>query len=173
MSAIDLMLLGQLIKDSKSAYEIMKELESANIREWVKIGSPTIYQNLIKLHKKGYLDAKTAKTGEMPEKTIYTINDKGLNLFHELMQKYSQEVNNVYFDFCAFIANLDKIDRKKGLQMIVNLQEQFNDRKIHLNEEASKRSYLPFHALSLINLYEKLFSLLCDWAEDLRNEYQK
>jgi DNA-binding PadR family transcriptional regulator len=173
MSAIDLMLLGHLFKESKNAYEIKKVLELSNIKEWVKIGDPTIYQNLVKLHKKGYLDAKITKDSEMPEKTVYTINKMGKDLFHDLMHKYSREVHNIYFDFSAFIVNLDKVDRKTGLRMISDLQKQFYDRKLHLKEESQKRNHLPFRALSLINLYEKLFSLLYEWIEDFRNEYQK
>jgi len=173
MSAIDLMLLGHLFKESKSAYEIKKILDSSNIREWIKIGSPTIFQNLVKLHQKGYLDARITKKGEMPEKTVYTLNKKGKELFHDLMQKYSREVNNIYFDFSAFIVNLDKIDRKAGLRLIADLQKQFKDRKEHLKDEAQKRNHLPFRAISLINLYEKLFSLLYEWIDDFRNEYQK
>jgi DNA-binding PadR family transcriptional regulator len=48
MSAIDLVILGHLINNPQSAYDMKKELESKNIKNWVKIGIPTIYQNLIK-----------------------------------------------------------------------------------------------------------------------------
>lgn len=35
----------------------------------------------------------------MPEKTVYYINEKGHNYFHELMEKYSTNFSNIYFDF--------------------------------------------------------------------------
>jgi DNA-binding PadR family transcriptional regulator len=174
MSAIDLVILGHLINSPKSAYEMKKELESKNLKNWVKIGIPTIYQNLIKLYQKGFLDAKIVKESEMPEKTIYTINENGLNHFQSLMEQYSGEINHIYFDFCSFVENLDKVDRDTGLSMLNNLQEQFNKKRIRLEQEIQlKKSHLPSHALAIIKLYQGLFTFLSDWAAELREEYSK
>jgi Predicted transcriptional regulators len=173
MSAIDLIILGRLIDGPKSAYEMKKELEAQNIRNWVKIGIPTVYQNLIKLHQKGYLDAKTIKEGEMPEKTIYTINMDGLTHFQQLMKKYSSEIDHIYFEFCSFVDNLDKVDHNTGMAMLASLQEQFDIRKLHLEKETVKKSYLPVHSLAIIKLYQGLFTFLSDWARELSEEYSK
>jgi DNA-binding PadR family transcriptional regulator len=173
MSAIDLVILGRLMEGPKSAYEMKKELEAQNIRNWVKIGIPTIYQNLIKLHKKGLLGAKTIKEGEMPEKTIYTINESGQQLFLQLMEQYSSEISSIYFEFCSFVNYLDKVEPSKGLAMLTNLQEQFLKRKLHLDQEVQKKAFLPVHSLSIIKLYQGLFTFLADWAGELRDNYSK
>jgi len=173
MSAIDLVILGRLINGPKSAYDLKKELESQNIRNWVKISIPAIYQNVIKLHQKGLLEARTEKAGEMPEKTIYTINDAGIGHFHSLMNRYSQEVNSIYFDFSAFIENLDKIDRDTGFAMIQSLQEQFFKKRQHLKKEMERRSYLPVHSFAIMKLYYGMFKFLHEWAEELAGEYAK
>jgi DNA-binding PadR family transcriptional regulator len=170
MSTIDLVILGHLINNPQSAYEMKKSLESENIQDWVKIGMPTIYQNLIKLNQKGFLDAKVVKEGEMPEKTIYSINEHGLKQFQSLMRKYSEEVNNNYFDFCSFVVNLDKVDPGVGLEMLRNLQDQFHTIQRHLSEEIAQRDRLPFQQLSIMKLYHGLYTFLCDWSEDLQQE---
>lgn len=173
MSAIDLVILGRLIDGPKSAYEMKKELETQNIRNWVKIGIPTVYQNLIKLHQKGFLDARVVKEGEMPEKTIYAINEDGRKFFLQLMEQYSSEVNSIYFEFCSFVDNLGKVDRSKALTMLANLREQFFKRKLHLDQVVQKKASLPVHALSIIKLYQGLFTFLVDWAEELYETYSK
>ena len=81
MSTVDLMLLGVLTKKPMNAYEMKKEMEIRNIQYWIKISSPSIYKNLVKLYKQGYIDGKTVRDGEMPEKTIYSINEKGREYF--------------------------------------------------------------------------------------------
>lgn len=173
MTAIDLVILGHLMNEPKSAYEMKKDLEFQNIKDWVKIGISTIFQNLIKLYKKGFLDAKKVKESEMPEKTIYSINEKGREQFHILMKKYSREVNGIYFDFSAVVVNLDKVDRNTALKMINSLQEQFILKQSQAHELIEMKSPLPVHAICLIQLYEGLFSYLRDWSENLRKAYTK
>ncbi len=52
----------------KSAYEMVKEFEVWNLTKWLKISTPSIYKNIIKLCDNGYLNSRTVKEGEMPEK---------------------------------------------------------------------------------------------------------
>jgi len=49
VSSIDLIILGFLKKKSMSAYEIVRYIEFKRMKKWVKVGSPTIYQNIKKL----------------------------------------------------------------------------------------------------------------------------
>jgi DNA-binding PadR family transcriptional regulator len=173
VTAIDLVILGQLMNASKSAYEMKKDLESQNIKDWVKIGTSTIFQNLVKLYKKGFLDAKKVKESEMPEKTVYSINEKGREQFHILMRKFSAELRGIYFDFSAVVVNLDKIDRNEALEMAGCLGEQFLLKRSQAQELIETKSPLPVHALCLIQLYEGLYNYLCDWSEKLRKAYTK
>jgi DNA-binding PadR family transcriptional regulator len=158
---------------SKSAYEMKKDLESQNVKDWVKIGISTIFQNVIKLHKKGFLDAEKVKASEMPEKMVYSINPKGRKRFQALMQEYSAEPSRIYFDFSAVIVNLDKIDRNEAVEMADSLREQFLLKKSQARDLIETRSPLPTHALCLIQLYEGLFNYLCEWSENLREAYAK
>ncbi|MDP4094514.1 MAG: PadR family transcriptional regulator [Bacillota bacterium] len=173
MSTVDLMLLGHLMKAPMNAYEMKKNLEFANISRWVKISTPSVYKNLVKLNEKGFLDSKTVKEGEMPEKTVYTINEKGKEYFRKLMQRYSESVGNIYFDFNAVIANLDKVDKDTGLQMLNKLQEQFFILQKIMERNVESKQDIPYIGMSIIKLYEGLFNLLYNWSDDLKKEYSK
>lgn len=172
MSTVDLMLLGALMKKPMNAYEMKKDMESRNINSWVKISSPSIYKNLVALKRKGYLDGEIVKEGEMPEKTIYSINEKGRSYFMSMMEKYSEQPGKIYIDFVAFVANLHNVEPDTGLKMIKNLRNKFSEEReyIRLNIE-SKKEFVPFYAFSILELYDKMYSLFSDWSEDIANEF--
>lgn len=171
MSTVDLMLLGALIDEPLNAYEMKKKMDYRNIKEWVKISAPSIYKNLVKLHKKGYLDGETVKEGEMPEKKIYHINDKGRQHFMRLMKKYSDDPGRVYMDFTAFIANLHNLDKDTGLQMMTEMQNKFYTQMKIMERVIGEKSDVPYHARALIELYLQIFTLIHDWSGKLKKEF--
>ncbi len=46
---------------------------------------PLLFTAMFMLAAKGYLDGEVVGEGEMPEKTIYTLNEKGRQYFQKLM----------------------------------------------------------------------------------------
>ncbi|MCP4746379.1 MAG: PadR family transcriptional regulator [Desulfobacteraceae bacterium] len=113
MSAVDLVILGYLKKSSASACEMAQNIEASRLKKIIKIGSPTIYQNIKKLAEKEYLSSKTLKKGEMPEKKVYFLTKKGEAHFIELMTHYSTNPGRMFFSFNGFIKNLTLVDQKK------------------------------------------------------------
>ena len=173
MSTVDLMLLGVLMQKPMNAYEMKKEMEDKSIQNWIKISSPSIYKNFLKLYKMEYVDGKVVREGEMPEKTIYSINDKGRKYFIHLMQQYSENPGKVYIDFCAFIANLQNVDSTAGLKMVEHLRENLAVRRDSVDEHLNPEHAESFYAAAVIELYSKMYGVLCDWVEKFRKEYIK
>ena len=173
MSTIDLMLLGVLIQKPMNAYEVKKEMENRNIRSWIKISSPSIYKNFLKLYQEGYIDGKVVREGEMPEKTVYSINGKGRRYFLRLMRQYSEAPGNVYLDFCAFIANLPYMDQEAGLEMIDRLRESLAVKKDSISDQLAARQSDSFYATSVLDLYSRMYELFCDWAGDFRKSFSE
>jgi DNA-binding PadR family transcriptional regulator len=174
MSTIDLMLLGALMKQPMNAYEIKKVMEYRKIKSWIKISSPSVYKNLVKLYKSGFLDGQMVREGEMPEKMIYTVNDKGKKYFMQLMQKYSEEPGVLHIDFSAFIANLSYVDRETGLKMIENLQNSLVHQRDVIKEEISKKiNRASFYGMATIELHLQTYTLFCEWAEKFKRQYSE
>ena len=73
VSSIDLILLGMVYDQPRSAYDIQKHVEYRNLSHWVKISSPSVYKKLRVLEQKGYLMTKRQREGNMPEKSIYSL----------------------------------------------------------------------------------------------------
>lgn len=173
MSTIDLMLLGVLTQRPLNAYEMKKEMEHRSIQDWIKISSPSIYKNFLKLYREGYVDGKVVREGEMPEKTIYSINDKGRKYFMRLMQKYSENPGRIYIDFCAFMSNLQNVDHKTGLRMIERLQESLILKRDSVNDQLQRGDGVSFYGSAVIDLYSRMYGLFCEWIEKFRKEYEK
>jgi DNA-binding PadR family transcriptional regulator len=171
MSTIDLMLLGVLSRKSINAYEMKKEMENRQIKYWVKISGTSVYKNLVKLHKQGYLDGKMVREGEMPEKTIYTINAKGREYFMQLMEKYSKEPGVLYVDFSAFIANLSYVDYETGLKMIEDLQSSLAQKQECIKKKFELEDEQCFYGISTMEIHLQACNTFCNWAEEFKKKY--
>lgn len=174
MSDIDLIILGYLQHKEKSAYEMVKEFDTWNLHYWIKISNPSIYKNIIKLCENGYLDSRTIKEGEMPEKTIYSINEKGLSYFYELMEYSSNHMDNIYFNFNAFLTNIEKLPEEKKKQLLINFKQNisegnkvmdFNYKK-HLQDQGK-----PASAFLILDLYKDFYALLDKWSDKVLKHY--
>lgn len=173
MSAVNLVILGILKKQSMNAYEMNKHIEDIRLKNWMKIGTPTVYQNLKKLAEKGYLSTGKAKTGNMPEKVIYTMTDSGNAYFDELMTRFSKTPNPIYFDFNAFLINLDLVDNDSGMAMLKNLREYFQNSYANLKKDQEAIKNPPTGGKAIMEQYDRLFNTMIEWSNDLIKAYEK
>ncbi|MBI5416953.1 PadR family transcriptional regulator [Candidatus Poribacteria bacterium] len=175
MSTVNLIILGLLQDKSMSAYEMAQIVDSWVMRKLLKISSPTVYKNLKALYKEKYLAAETVKEGEMPEKKIYSVTKTGRAYFIKLMEYYSSNLNDFYFDFNMFLVNLDKVDKPTGLKMLENLQKQINQARnwIVQHEQENKANNIPFAGRMLVKQYRMVLSTLRDWIEEAIFEYRQ
>ena len=109
MSAIDLAILGMIIEQPRSAYELQKDVQYHQFSRWSKIATPTIYQNVHRLENKGYLQSEQLLGEKGVERPVYSITDQGRGYFMQLMTQYVEQQIAFLFDFNIVITNLDKI----------------------------------------------------------------
>ena len=164
MSSVDLMLLGSLIDKPMNAYELKKRMENANVTNWAKISSPAIYKNLVRLHQRGYLDSEIVREGEMPEKTIYTVNKKGYQYFQRIMETYSEKPGFVYIDFTAFISNLRHLEKSNAQKMLAELQKKLYAKMKYMELVLQQEGGKSTEAKAIIELYVKMYTLFYQWA---------
>lgn len=119
--SIETMILGALIERPMSAYEMDRTMEERNIRRWIRISSPSVYRNIIRLCEEGYADGTIVKEGEMPEKTVYTITDAGRERFAALMDEAAALPARVDFGFLPVLANISLVDEETGRALIDEL----------------------------------------------------
>jgi len=175
LSAVNLLILGILMERPMSAYEIARIVETQHIGRLVKISAPAVYKNIRELHKVGYLEAKKTKAGEMPEKKVYSVTQNGKAYFLRLMDYYSSNLSNYYFDFNAFLANIDKVDKQTGLKMLEHLRDQFYQLKTWIvsHEQEARERQVYFAGKAIIKQYRMMAYTLIAWIEEVIEEYRQ
>lgn len=173
MSSIDLFILGFIINQPMSAYEFAEFVKKYNFQEMIKVSTPAIYKNLKKMYKQGYLKSEVVKHGEMPEKTIYSITDKGREYFLKLMDSIASMDYTIHFDFNTFIAHIDKFTKQEALNLLERLMHTLNSKKENLEVYMDAYKDIPFHGISMIKQHYMLNNTLIEWLEDFMKDYSK
>ncbi len=172
MSSIDLVILGFIKKRPMSAYELAKLVAATRMSKWTKVGEPTIYQNIKKLAAGGFLSAETARMGNMPEKSIYTLTPAGEAHWHDLMERFSSEPGKIYFDFNAFVFNLGLVNRREGLAMLGHLKDYFHRGMENLEQDMADLQGVAHVGKSIMKQYHIMFEGMIRWVEELIGEYR-
>lgn len=90
---IPLYILGLLQRyGPQHGYQI-KKIISEQLSDFTQIKLPTIYYHLEKMSADNMLSASSEKEGSRPEKTIYTITEKGITAFQNMLK------NLLVFDY--------------------------------------------------------------------------
>lgn len=155
-----------------SAYDLDKLIERDQIKEMVKISTPAIYKNLIKLNENGYLTAQNVKESEMPEKTIYRITERGRQYFSELMYKFAAERIKINFDINALIINLDRMDKDKALRILENIRNGFYYQQKNIAEQVLSSKFIPLTKRAVFRQFQLINQSLILWIEELIEQYQ-
>lgn len=174
LSSINLIILGYLQNKEKSAYEMVKEFDKWNLTKWLKISNPSIYKNIIKLCDNGYLNSRTVKEGEMPEKTLYSMNEKGNSYFNELMEESSNHIGNIYLDFNAFLVNVENLPEEKRKEYLKNFKNKAEERRAFVESVYSHEKQHNEKSGSeflILDLYNEFYKILEKWSEKVYNHY--
>jgi len=135
---IPIYILGILLRYGPQHGYMIKKIISEQLADFSKIKLPTIYYHLEGMQKKGFLKADIKKTDSRPEKTVYSITDKGIEEFNSKLK------DTLNFDYCPsfesdssffFSEYLDKKEIKTSLNSyILKLQLIIKNIENHQNQ---------------------------------------
>lgn len=120
------MLLGLINKSPVNAYEIIKILESMNVKWWYNIADSTVYATLRTLDKKGLIIGVSEQNGNMPFRTVYSISEKGREELRDTLTKsiLSFDYDTNTFSIAAFF--LDFFIVKEQIALLEKRKEMLN-----------------------------------------------
>jgi len=173
VSAVDLVLLGIVIEQPCSAYEIQKIIEYRHLSKWVKISSPSVYKKVIQLEAKGYLASKTVQESRMPEKTVYTITSSGKEFFLFQMKSIATRTVNVFFDFNAVITNLNKVPKNQALKLIASIRAGMAESKTYIDEMIPQRKNVPLAGQTIMNQQILVLDTLFSWIDAFEADFDQ
>ncbi len=173
MSSIDLIVLGCLAKQPRSAYDIQKDVEEHNLSEWTRISIPSIYKKVLRLQEQGYI-AGDEKAGERSvKKNVYHITERGKEYMESLMAELSLSPPKVLMDFNAVVCNLNKVDKPTALALIKNIISGIEQSKQYYHSALKEHADIPLVGKAIMEQQEKVCVTLLEWAKDLYDSYKE
>ncbi|MBI5115749.1 PadR family transcriptional regulator [Candidatus Poribacteria bacterium] len=173
-STIDLIILGILLDRPMNAYELACLIDEKQVGRFLKISTPAIYKSCKRLHKSGFLDARTAKEAENPRKTIYNVNKRGKERFFALMEHFSSNITPFFLDFNAFLWNIERAGKRRGLRMLERLHGELSNLNAWIIEhEKEQEMNLSFPAKAIVKQYRMTIATLLKWCEETVEDYKQ
>lgn len=91
LSKLASLILGILSEKEHNPYDITKMLSEMNTRKWLPLADSTVYATINNLKKKGLINGRIEKSGNLPEKTIYNITLEGERELRSSITAYLEE----------------------------------------------------------------------------------
>lgn len=172
MSSIDLIILGILLEKSQSAYDIQKDVDYHHFSRWTKVSVPTIYKKVLQLKEKGYLESKTTKGSKFAEKAVYSITEQGKVYFEQLMDTHSSQQVPLLFDFNVVVANLNKMEKDKALNLIEKLRNNISDALQTNDQYAIEYSDIPLVGKTIFEQQRLIYHSLLEWLDGFEHQFK-
>lgn len=170
MSAVDLLILGLIRNKAMSAYELA---EMSGIYELLKLSKPAVYRNIKLLEKRGYLEGERRKDGNMPEKRIYRVSEKGLEYQGQLMDSLIDEPIKLHFDFNAVLFLIEQMPREQAISRLDSLKLKLQINLQRLIEEESRYAHLSVPVAALVDQHIRLTRTLLEWLTEFIDKFRK
>ena len=156
--------MGILTKGEKNAYDMLKVIDSMNMKYWLPIGATTLYETCIRLEKKGYIE----DTGEAENKAVYCITDKGRKELKKTICELYERVDYDSVWFCLAVLYSDVLTKKefeaekKKRQALLAEYEAGTK----ANKEALLAAHIPYSGICAI---DRMISIIKMEKETLKN----
>lgn len=124
------MLLGLIYEKPLNAYEIIKRLNYMNVKWWFNIADSTVYSTLKTLEKKEYITGTTEKVGNMPDRTVYSLSDKGKCVFQDTLRKSITQFNydtNIFSIAAFFLNTFTPTEQRELLQERLSVLQKYRE----------------------------------------------
>lgn len=171
---IPLYILGLLQRYGPQHGYNIKKIISEQLSDFTQIKLPTIYYHLEKMAADGTLSSSNDKDGNRPEKTIYSITEKGIKVFHDMLNdlllfeyRPTFPSDGVFY----FSEHLEASDITTHLDTYIkNLNKTLASIKKHKNETLL---YVPDEMKTMVNIifshHECHYQAELDWASEALN----
>ena len=146
MSSIDLVILGIVLENPQSAYDIQKDVEYHHLSRWTKISVPSIYRKVLQLSDKGYLQSDIVKGDKFADKAIYCITDQ-------------------------VITNLNKMDKAEALELVSTLRRSIQSSAESNEGYAREFADIPLVGRTIFEQQQLLYRALLEWLDHFEGQF--
>jgi DNA-binding PadR family transcriptional regulator len=171
---IPLYILGLLQRyGQQHGYQIKKTI-TEQLADFTQIKLPTIYYHLEKMEASGLLSASSQKEGSRPEKTVYSITEKGIEAFQaklknllEFEYRPSFPLDGVfYFSDYLEVSELD-LHLKTYIQKLTVIIASLQNHKSEILRFVPDEMKIMVHII--FSHHERHYQAELDWASESLN----
>lgn len=171
MDERELLVLGLLMTQSQHGYQINDFIER-NLGQVSDMKKATAYSILKRLDKQGCVDVTVEQEGNRPPRQIYSITDRGRELFYDLLRSslaHAENVTPAGEIGLMFIDHLSRNDAKELLKIKLEKMNQLIEAcsSIPSHEEGIGVNLSFRHRLALLECNR---TFLIETIQELENE---
>ena len=157
------LLMGIIYQKPLNAYEMTKLLAYMNIKWWFNIADSTVYTTLKNLERRGLIEGTIERIGNMPDRTIYSLTEKGRDELKETIKESILQFNydtNI-FTIAAFVMDiLDTEEKKELLEKRLGILQSYLAGIREQGNETWKQEVPDFHAANLERMIDIVYAEL-------------
>ncbi len=175
---IPLYILGLLQRfGPQHGYQI-KKIIAEQLSDFTQIKLPTIYYHLEKMEADGLLSANSEKPGGRPEKTIYTITDKGIMAFKSMIAGLFEFEYRPTFPSDGVFYFSDYIETAEILSYLTAYIDKLNAAISNIEKHKNETiQFVPDEDRTMVSIifshHERHYKAELEWAEETFNSLNR
>jgi DNA-binding PadR family transcriptional regulator len=167
MAKYEMVCLGMIYSRPCHTYALDRFMKETGLEEWGNISRASVYNTFKKLESEGYVTVAAEKVGEMPERKVYAITEKGKQqLLEELRENMllPSTGDNYLFLAMGFCFGMSADEAIEILERrIENLSNEIE--KIKTAYEELKK-WNVYHSMIMINAGRKYIEVEIETAKE-------
>lgn len=173
MSKNEIAILGLLSESPMHGYQIHQEITRREMDYWAKIKLASIYTTLTRLEEGGLIKSEKEKVGNTPERTVYSITDKGRSGLGDMVEYFLREDDRPEWPFGLGVAFIQGASRERVLAALQHRREKLMQCDLDLHDHLIKlKEQIPFNWFLLIENAHKHMKLELEWLDQLTAQVQ-
>ena len=160
MAKNEMISLGLVYSEPCHAYALDEFINGMGLTQWGNISRASIYNTLKRLESQGCVEATFEKVGNMPDRKVYAITEKGKQrLLEELRENMLSPATGDNFLFLAMCFNFGMF-ADEAIEILENRIENLNNQieKLKMDYEELK-NWKVYHSMIMINAGLKYIEL--------------
>lgn len=131
-------LLGLLLRYGPQYGYKLKQIIAEQISDFANIKLPTIYYHLKNMEQRGLVSSAVDREGNRPERTTYTITDKGSQHFNHLLNEFINESYTSEFGIDGVFYFFDSVNPELMIQKLADKKNSIENVLQWLDKHQSK-----------------------------------
>jgi DNA-binding PadR family transcriptional regulator len=156
LSKIALLVLSCIAEKPLNPYQIKKLFVQLKTDRWFPMATSSIYATIKALVKQVYIEGTKARSGNMPEKTIYAITPQGQKALQESLLTALREREQFLSEFELALLFLCHLPREQALDALQTHKNSV-ERELAARAQMSTRLEENVPALGLISIRHSIY----------------